>query len=415
VQRKWRLEHAGTPAAGVEGAPIAIRLGLRDSGVPAPIFFGAVVASIGGPLALFALYLPGAADGALTASGLVVTLALLVFIAPLAVWLGFSERVASAGGLSAFVEAAAGRRLAVVQALIWIVSYFLYLPYTITYIVYDLLPPVLPGITPYRAWLELLLPVGVIALGFAPLEISLAAVAVAAAGQMAIVALIGVLLYTHSGASSSAFTSHVGMAPLGRGVGAIALLFLCISLPLFFGAEVRGGRPTIRWGLAGGYGVVAVFLLFAVVPLASVAPYLAGADLPGVAIAQADSGRTLAVTVDLMSVASVACLVVLELLALVRLLHWLTGAAMRSTLAAIAVPFLLADALSLLNPHRFYSDLLRPSLIALFISQLIVFLAYPVFRRHERDRLLAAVAISAVASALVGYGLYTAISSSLGS
>jgi hypothetical protein len=116
-----------------------------------------------------------------------------------------------------------------------------------------------------------------------------------------------------------------------------------------------------------------------------------------------------------MSAASVAALIALELLALGRLLHWLTGTPIRPTLAAAAVPFVAADALSLLNPHRFYSDLLKPSLIALFVSQLLVFLVYPLFRRREPGRLRASLAASALASALAGYGLYTAINSTLGS
>jgi amino acid transporter len=382
--------------------------------VPGPVFLGAVLASVGGPLALFALYLPGAAGGGLAALGLTLALALLVFLAPLAVWLGFSERVASAGGLAAFVEAAAGRRLARIQALIWIVSYFLYLPYTITYIVYDLLGPVFPGVVAYRGWLEVLLPVAIVLLALAPLSASLATLGVVAVAQLAVVAVLGGLLYGHTGASSSALRGHVTGPPLWRGVGAVALLFVCISLPLFFAAEVRGTNRTVRRGLAGGYGIVAVFLLFAAIPLASVAPYVVGADLPGVAIAQANSGRALADVVALVAAASVAGLIVLELLALGRLLHWLFGTAIRPTLAVVAIPFVVADALSLIDPDRFYSDLIKPSLIALFASQLIVFLVYPLFRRHEPRRLPAALAVGVVASALAGYGLYTAITSSVG-
>jgi hypothetical protein len=158
-----------------------------------------------------------------------------------------------------------------------------------------------------------------------------------------------------------------------------------------------------------------VFLLFAAVPLAAVAQLVAGVDLPGVTIAQADSGRALVIVVALLGAASTAALIVLELLALGRLVHWLAGTAITPTLAAIAVPFVAADALSLIDPQRFYSDLLKPSLIALFISQLLVFLVYPLFRRHERARLPVALAVSAVASALAGYGLYMAIHSSVSS
>jgi amino acid transporter len=392
----------------------ALLRGSPDGRVPAPVFLGAVVASIGGPLGLVALYVPGAAGDALPAAGLTTVLALVVFLAPLAIWLGFSRRVASAGGLAAFVEAAAGPKLARLQALIWIVSYFLYLPYTVTYIVYDLLAPIFPGIVPYRGWLEVLLPIGIALFALAPLAASLAVLALVAAAQLVVVAVLGGLLYFHSGASSSAFTAHVGAAPLGRGVGGVALLFICASLPLFFAAEVRGGSRTVRRGLAAGYGIVGVFLLFAAVPLSLVAEHIAGTDLPGVLIAQVYSGRPLAVAVALVSAASVAALIALELLALGRLVHWLAGSAIRPTLAAIAVPFVAADAFSLIDPERFYSDLLKPSLIALFASQLFVFLVYPLFRRREQARLPVAVAASAIASALAGYGLYMAIHSSVG-
>jgi hypothetical protein len=387
----------------------------RDGRVPALVFTGAVIASIA-PLALFALSLPGAAGRGVAASGLTAGLAVVVFIAPLAIWLGFSERIASAGGLTAFVQAAAGRTPARIQAFVWIVSYFLYLPYTITYIVYDVLAPVFPGIVPYRGWLEVLLPVGIALLCLAPLTASLGVLTLVAAAQLVVVATLGVLLYEHGGASSSAFTAHVGGAPLGRGVGATALLFICSSLPLFFAAEVRGTPSrTVRRGLVAGYGIVAVFILFAAIPLASVAQFIAGADLPGVTIAQAYSSRPLVVVVALLSAASAAGLIVLELLALGRLVHWLVGTAIRPTLAAIGVLFVAADIVSLVNPNRFYSDLLQPSLITLFVSQLAVFLVYPLLRRHERTRLPAALALSVIASALAGYGLYMAISSSVGS
>ena len=77
-------------------------------------------------------------------------LALAVFAAPLTLWLVYSRRVVSPGGLTAFVDAAAGRRVALAQGWIWAFAYFLYLPYTVTYVVYDVLPPIFPGIAPYR-------------------------------------------------------------------------------------------------------------------------------------------------------------------------------------------------------------------------------------------------------------------------
>jgi amino acid transporter len=374
------------------------------------LFMWTVVAAIGGPLALVALYPPGG-----SVSGLTIVLALVVFLAPLSIWLGFSERIASAGGLSAFVEAAAGKTTARVQAGIWIVSYFLYLPYTVTYIVYDILAPVFPGIVPYRSSLELVLPVIISLVVFVPLATSAAALAVVAVVQLALVGVLGALFFAHGGASSSSFTAHVGAEPLGRGVAATALLFICASLPLFFGAEVDGGTATIRRGLARGYGIVAVFLLFAFVPLATGGGVHRGDELPGVAIAQAYVGRPFAVAVALAAAASVAALIVLELLALGRLVHWLIGTPIRPTLAVLAIPFVVADAISLVNPERFYDDLSQPSLVALFVSQIVVFVVYPLYRRRQPERLPRALAAASLAAALGGYGLYLAITSVGGS
>jgi hypothetical protein len=80
------------------------------------------------------------------------------------------------------------------------------------------------------------------------------------------------------------------------------------------------------------------------------------------------------------------------------------GPPVRSLLRWIAVPFLAAAAISLINPDRFYSDLLNLSLGALFISQLIVFLVFPRFRQGAL-----AIGAAAVASGLVAWGLYTLI------
>jgi len=388
----------------------------RQGALPRPLFVGAAVASIGGPLALVSLYVPGAAGRAVSSSGLTVALATTVFLAPLAVWLGYSERVVSAGGLAAFVEGAAGRTAARIQALVWIVSYFLYLPYTVTYVVYDVLPVVFPGVGPYRASLELAVPAAIVGFVLAPTAAVLAVLSAAAAVQLVLVAVLGTLAFTNAGPAGSSFAPHAGASATGRGVGGVALLFVCASLPLFLGAEVRGASKAIRGGLLVAYATVAVFVLFAAIPLASVPRALREADLPGVAIAQAYSGRGLAITVGLASAASVVALIVLEFLALGRLAHWLLGTAVRPTLAAIGVPFVVADALSLIDPHRFYVDLLRPSLIALFLSQFIVFAVFPLFRLRTRPRLLpAAVALTVVACTLMGYGLYTAVTSTPGS
>ena len=82
---------------------------------------------------------------------------------------------------------------------------------------------------------------------------------------------------------------------------------------------------------------------------------------------------------------------------------------MRKLLKWIAVPFVAIDALSIINPEWFDENVLRPSLIALFLSQLIVFGVFPTYR-HRRGRLtFADVLFAAVAFALMAWGLYRAI------
>jgi hypothetical protein len=114
------------------------------------LFTGFAIASIGGPLALPSFF-PGTAGDAADSAALVVLLAFGVFAVPLGIWLAYSGRIVSPGGLTAFVAAAAGRRTALVPGWIWALAYFLYLPYTVTFVVYDLLAPVFPGIAPYRS------------------------------------------------------------------------------------------------------------------------------------------------------------------------------------------------------------------------------------------------------------------------
>lgn len=69
--------------------------------LPASLYVGFAVASIGGPIALLTL-LPGTAGDGLDSAGLVVLLSLAVFAAPLGIWLSYSGSVVSPGGLSAF-------------------------------------------------------------------------------------------------------------------------------------------------------------------------------------------------------------------------------------------------------------------------------------------------------------------------
>ncbi|HXR11936.1 MAG TPA: hypothetical protein VN770_06560 [Gaiellaceae bacterium] len=346
-------------------------------------------------------FLPSTAGDGIDSAGLVVLLSLVVFGAPLAIWAAFSRSIASGGGLSAFVEAVVGRRAAAVHAWIWAFAYFLYLPYTITFVVYDLLPPVFPGLHAYRAALELLVPAAIVAIVFLPVRVVLVGLGVLGAAQVAVLLALGGIELSHAGAK---FAGHPSLDATGRATGGAALLFVCASLPLYFGAEIRGGGKAMRRVLVASVLLVGAALLVAAIPLAAVPEQLREAAVPGAAIAQAYSGRGLAVAVGLLTAGGTLALVVAEYLALGRLLHWLHGPPLRALYAWIAVPFLALDAISLVDPDRFYDDLLKPSLGALFVSQLVVFAVFPRFRRGAL-----AVAAAAVASGLAAWGLYTLI------
>jgi amino acid transporter len=370
---------------------------------------GFALASIGGPLALAAIYAPGTGD--LRSAGLLALVGSALYALPLLVWLRYSEEIVSAGGLAAFVEAAVGRRAARVQATIWAISYFLYLPYTVTDIVYEMLADIFPGVAPWRWVIEISLPIailGLVLLGTTPV---LRLLLVSAAVQLVLMLVLGAVMLGHVGAPSSSFTHVPSAHGLARGSANMALLFLCGSLPLFLGAEAVGGARTVRRSLGIAGVVTAAYLVFAVFPLAAVDPALSHSSLPGFAIAGAYSGRALAIAIGVGGAASVAGLIVAEYLALSRLLYSVTGVQVRKLLVWIGVPFVGVDALSVIDPEGFDKSVLRTSLIALFLSQLIVFGVFPVYRKRRGKLTAVDVLLAAGAFALMTWGLYRAIAS----
>ena len=86
------------------------------------------------------------------------------------------------------------------------------------------------------------------------------------------------------------------------------------------------------------------------------------------------------------------------------------GSTCATLLAWIAVPFVAIDALSLIDPDAFDENVLRPVLIALFLSQLIVFARLPALPPQARQADAGRPACSPpVAFALMAWGLYRAI------
>ena len=381
---------------------------------PAPLLAGLAVASIGGPLALGALYLPVPLGDAVASSGLATVIAIAAFAAPVAIWLSYSRRIASAGGLTAFVEAGAGTRIAYAQAAVWAVSYALYLPFTVTDVVYDHLPAVFPGLTDYRTELELILPVAICALVLMRVTVALVLLLVSAIAQLGLLLALGVVQLANAPQPAHSLAPHVGAGTLFDGALGLSLLFVCASLPLFFGGEVRGGTRSVRAALLAAFCVVSAYLLVVAIPFAQMPPELRSAEIPGMAVADAYSSHTLAVAIGLGTAVSIVGLIVIEFLALGRLAHYVLGVPVRAALAVIAVPFIAIDAISLIDPEGIYESLLRPSLIALFIAQAVVFLVYPLYRRAlDRRGWVVPSLVAGLAAALMLYGLYNAITEKL--
>lgn len=376
-------------------------------------FLGVAVAAVGGPLALGALFVPTALGATGRSAGLVVLLATALFLPPLWIWRRYTDRVVSPGGLYAFVEAAAGRRVAQVQGTVWTVSYLLYVLYTVAYVVYDVLPAVTPAVLPYRPWLEVAIPVVVAAVVLLPLRRSAAVVAAVASVQLGGLGVLTVLGLHHSGVAAGSFTAYGDTAGITRGAGTVSLLYVCAGLPLFLGAEVRGGSAAVRRGLLTAYALVALALLAVALPIAAAGPSVSRADFPGVVLARQVAGGGFAVAVGVGVAVSVLALMTVEMLALSRLLHAMTARPVSTVTRGLAVAVVGASLVSLVDPQRFYDDLLRPSLIALWVSQLLVVAVYPGLHRQGRRLRPRDVALATGASGLMVYGLVTSLTSVL--
>jgi amino acid transporter len=388
-------------------APTGERTQDRRS-VSLPLFVAFGIVATGGPLALVALYVPGAVSAS-RSLGLVGVLAAGLFVVPVSIWYRYSREVASSGGLYSFVEAAAGRPFALLQAGVWIISYFLYLPYTVAYVVYDLLPVVFPGIGGLRPVLEILLPLAVVGLALLPIRTALLAVGGLALLQLALLTALFAVGASHVGLAGGSFAARGAASTLAAGAANASLLYVCTSLPLYLGGEVVGGSVTVRRGLVAGFGISALFVVVGALVWARAGTALLASPIPGAALARAATGHGFSVLVGLGVAASVAGVIVAEYFALTRLLHAVTGRTIRQATGLVAAGFLVSSLLSLIDPRAFYDDLLKPSLVALWISQLLVFVVYPRFARLRRQLVPPALVLAAGASALMGYGLYQAL------
>ena len=294
------------------------------------------------------------------------------------------------------------------QGCIWTFSYFLYLPFTVTYLVYDQLPESFPAVARHQTLLELALPIA----------ISAPAAPGASAWpsswwrsrrvvQVGLTIVLAAVVANHAGIHPTAFTPHAQDQSVFRGIGNVALLFTCASLPLFLGGEVTGGGRTVRRTILFAVVVTAVLLLATAVPMAALGESrLATLEVPGYTLIKAYEGSGLANVIAIGAAASVVAVIVAEFIALTRLMRAMLGVSVPRAARVIAVLFVAGDAISLISPERFYRDLLTPSLVALYVSQAIVFLAYLRFRR--RPSALDWVAVAA-ATGLAVFGLEVVI------
>jgi hypothetical protein len=371
-------------------------------------FTGFAIASFGGPLALAALMAPGLAAPAGASAGFAMLAAVVVFGVPLAIWLRYSRYVAGAGGLFGFVEAAAGRRVALAQAGIWIASYLLYVVYTTVQIVYDLLPAVVPGERRFQTLLALLIPLALAGVMVAGRAAALFVIGAMAAGQLALAGALDGITLAHVPLHASSFGLSAPAGATAKASAQASLLYVCGSLPLFLGGEVARPARTIRRGLTGAYLVSAAVVIAAVAPLAS-APGLLRTDVPGVSVAQQFAAGGVAKAIGIGVAVSTAGVILCEYVALTRLIHAIASWPIRRVTAAIAALAVVVAPFTLIDPQGFYDALLKPSLIALWGSQLIVFAVYPLFAVKYRLRLLPACTLALVASAFAVYGLVSAV------
>jgi amino acid transporter len=239
-------------------------------------------------------------------------------------------------------------------------------------------------------------------------RIALLVIGVMAIGQIAIAVVLGAVTLTHVTTPAASFGTSAPAGSLAIATGQTALLFICGSLPLFLGGELARPARTIRRGLILTYLVTAAVIAAVAVPLAA-DPAIADAPIPGMSIADRYAGHGFAVVVGVGVAVSIAGVMLVEYFALSRLLTAVTSWPSRPVIIAIGAVVVAAAPLTLINPERIYNDLLTPSLVALWLSQLIVFAVYPRFASRQRGRPLQAWVLAVAATALAVYGLWTAI------
>jgi amino acid transporter len=369
-------------------------------------FVGVALTAFGGPLALAALYAPNLIGDSAGSAGLELVAAAVIFLVPLGIWMRYARQINSSGGLFSFVETAVGRPVALVQASLWIISYLLYVLYTTAQVVFDTLPAVLPGVRPYQPALEILIPVALAGIMLAGRRATLIVTAVIGFGQLALAAGLGGETIAHLGSPLSSFGIGAPTGTFAQAAAGTTLLYICGSLPLFLGGETP--VRTVRRGIVAAYLATVVVVVAAVFPLAN-DHILARADVPGVAAMQQFAGTGFARVIGMGVVVSICGVMLVEYLALTRLIPVVTPLRRRTVTIAVGGIIVAIAPFSLINPDAFYDTLLKVSLVALWLSQLLVFAVYPRFIAKSGGRAAPASILAIIACALTVYGVWTVL------
>jgi hypothetical protein len=133
-----------------------------------------------------------------------------------------------------------------------------------------------------------------------------------------------------------------------------------------------------------------------------------------VAVVQQFAGAGVARVIGVGVAVSTAGVILYEYLALTRLVQTIGGWSQRRVAAGIGAVMVLTAPFTLIDPEGFYNTLAQPSLIALWLSQLIVFAVYPLFARRYRQRMWPAWILGTAATGWAIYGVWTAVHSAAG-
>lgn len=114
-------------------------------------------------------------------------------------------------------------------------------------------------------------------------------------------------------------------------------------------------------------------------------------------------------------IVSLAGVLLVEYIALIRLVPVLTGWNRGPVTWLIGATTVVLAPVALVNPDAFYSALLQASLVALWFAQGIVFVVYPRWAIRNGQHAGLAWPIASIGALFAGFGLWSAAVRALGS